>query len=168
MSSPLVGTASAAMAIERVRYTHDSMIDMLIANPAISQNDLAKHYGYSVAWISRVVNSDAFNARLAERKDEVVDPTLRMSLDEKLKALANQSLEIVMDKLSKTQNPDTAIKALELSTRALGYGAKQQNVAIQQNFVVALPSKIESATEWAERGKAAGAEAGAQLVERLE
>lgn len=172
MSRPLQGTLSAAGAIARVRYTHDSMIDMLIANPMISQNELAKYYGFSVAWISRVVNSDAFNARLAERKDEIVDPTLRLSMEEKLNALADQSLKIVMEKLAVTQNPDTAMKALELTTRALGYGAKSQNVAVQQNFVVALPQKVADPMEWAARGRAAGAEAatssaGVQLVERL-
>lgn len=171
MSAPLQGTASAALAIERVKYTHDAMIDLMIRNPMISQNELAKTFGYSVPWVSRVLNSDAFLARLAERKEDLVDPTIMLSLDEKLRALADKSLETVMHKLA-TAPPgamvDTAMKALELSTRALGYGAKQQNIAVQQNFVVALPSKVENAMEWAERGRQAGAEAGArQLVERI-
>lgn len=168
MSEPLVGTASAANALARVRYTHDAMIDMLIANPVISQNELAKAFGYGVAWISRVVNSDAFNLRLAARKDELVDPSILLSLDEKLRALADQSLKIVMDKLAVTQNPDTALKALDLTTRALGYGARQQNIAVQQNFVVALPAKVTNAEDWAAQGRQAGLEAGAtHLVERV-
>ena len=37
MSEPLLGTASAATAIARVKYTHDAMIDLIIANQAMSQ-----------------------------------------------------------------------------------------------------------------------------------
>lgn len=149
MSTPLMGTESAAGAIQRVKYTHDALIDVIISNPAVSQGELAKHFGYTQGWLSRVMNSDAFQARLALRKTEVVDPQLVLSIDEKLRALASKSLDVVLDKLSVTQNPDTALKALEVTSKALGYGARQQNLNVQQNFVVALPPKAASASEWA-------------------
>lgn len=149
MSEPLKGTVSAANAIERVKYTHDGFIDMIIANPAISQAALASHFGYTQAWVSRIMNSDAFQARLAVRKGDIVDPTLVATIDEKLKALASKSLDVVLEKLSVTQNPDTALKALEITSKALGYGARQQNLNVQQNFVVALPGKAVSSEDWA-------------------
>lgn len=148
MAEPLMGTESAAGAIQRVKYTHDALIDMIIANPAVSQGQLAAQFGYTQGWLSRVMNSDAFQARLAARKMEVVDPQLVLSIDEKLRALASKSLDVVLDKLSVTQNPDTALKALEVTSKALGYGARQQNLNVQQNFVVALPPKAASAEEW--------------------
>lgn len=149
MATPLVGTESAAGAIQRVKYTHDALIDVILTNPTVSQGELAKHFGYTQGWLSRVMNSDAFQARLALRKTEVVDPVLTLSIDEKLRALASQSLDVVMDKLAVSQNPDTALKALEITSKALGYGARQQNLNVQQNFVVALPPKAASASEWA-------------------
>lgn len=171
MSTPLEGTASAANALARVRYSHDAMIDLLLTEPGISQNKIAKVFGYSVPWVSRVINSDAFNARLAERKTEIIDPAILMNFDERLAAMASQSLDLVVEKLASPGGGtfDNALKALELSTRAMGYGAKQQNVHVQQNFVVALPQKVVDPQEWAERGRAAGAEAGTALevVERV-
>ena len=149
MSTQLQGTESAANAIARVNYSHDAMIDILIANPGITQNELAKMFGYTVPWVSRVTNSDAFLARLAERKTEIVDPALTASIDEKLRAVASKSLDVVLEKLALTNNPDLAMKALETTTKALGYGARQQNLSVQQNFVVALPSKVVDAAEWA-------------------
>ncbi len=149
MATPLESTESAANAITRVKYTHDAMIDLIIANPALKQGDLAQHFGYTQAWVSRIFNSDAFQARLAQRKTELVDPSLLLTFDEKLRALADKSVDVVLEKLSVTQNPDTALKALELTTKALGYGARQQNVNLQQNFVVALPPKAVSASDWA-------------------
>ncbi len=148
MATALQGTVSAATAIARVKYSHDAMIDMIVGNPSIAQNELAAAFGYTVPWVSRVMNSDAFQARLAERKTEIVDPALVASVDEKLRALASKSLDILLDKLHIAPTLDTALKAVEVSTKALGYGARQSNVAIQQNFVVALPGKSESAEAW--------------------
>lgn len=149
MSTQLEGTESAANAIQRVKYSHDGMIDLLIANPAISQGQIAAHFGYTQPWVSRVMNSDAFLARLAERKGDIVDPTITATIEEKFKALAAKSLDVVLEKLTVTQSADTALKALEITSRALGYGARQQNVAVQQNFVVALPPKAQDAGVWA-------------------
>lgn len=149
MTEALKGTESAANAIQRVRYSHDAMIDVLIANPSITQNEIAKHFNYSVAWVSRIFSSDAFQARLAARRDEVVNPVIAQSVEDRIKGLAMQSLDILEEKLAATRSADLAMKAFELSTKAAGYGARQQNVAVQQNFVVNLPNKIESAQDWA-------------------
>lgn len=148
-SAPLIGTESAANAIVRVKYSHDAMIDEMLVNPGISQGELAGKFGYTQVWVSRVVNSDAFLARLAQRKGDIVDPSLALTLEEKFRAMASLSLDVVMDKLAVTKNPDTALKALEISSKALGYGARQQNLNVQQNFVVAMPTKVQSPEDWA-------------------
>ena len=69
--------------IARVRYTHEACVDMILANPAVSQNDLAAHFGYSAGWMSIVVNSNAFQEKLAERKGELIDPVIKASLEER-------------------------------------------------------------------------------------
>lgn len=148
-SQPLVGTVSAANAIARVKYTHDGFIDLLIQNPGISQGELAREFGYTQAWVSRVMNSDAFLARLAARKADIVDPSIAQTLEEKFRVLASASLDIVIEKLHAVKNVDTALKALELSSKALGYGARQQNLNVQQNFVVAMPTQAASPEDWA-------------------
>lgn len=148
MATALQGTESAANAIGRVRYSHDAMIDLIIARPEVSQGELALHFGYTQPWVSRVMNSDAFQARLAERKTELIDPTITATLDEKLRALAAKSLDVVLEKLTLTNSVEVGLKAIEITTRALGYGARQQNVNLQQNFVVALPPKAESEQAW--------------------
>lgn len=145
----LVGTESAKDAVARVTYTHDAMIDVLLANPAISQNSLAAHFGFSVGWVSRVKNSDAFLHRLAERKRELTDPTIAAGIEEKFRALVDTSLDILQEKLSTVRSPDLALKALSEGSKALGYGARAANVNVQQNFVVALPGKSQDAATWA-------------------
>lgn len=162
MTTPLLGTESAAGAIDRVKYTHDAMIDLVLAKPGIKQGEIARHFGYTEGWVSRIFCSDAFQARLAERKGELIDPTIVASMEERMNALAMQSMNILEEKLAMTRNPDLAVKVFEVSTKAAGYGARQQNVQVQNNFVVAMPSKAESEDAWALAHKPGG---GGQVIE---
>lgn len=146
---PLNSTESAKDAIQRVSYTHDGMIDVIIARPMVTQGQLAEHFGYSEGWISRIMCSDAFQARLADRRTEIVNPEILTTFEERLKGMAMQSLDIIQEKLD-VRNPKTgladtatAFKALEISTRSLGYGARAANVAVQTNITVKTASDQE-------------------------
>ena len=150
VSPPLEGTESAAKAIARVSYSHDAMIDLLLARPDISQGELARHFGYTQPWVSRIMNSDAFLARMAQRKSDLVDPSLALTIDERLRAVASKSLDVVLEKLElPSATFDQALAAATVASKALGYGARQQNLSVQTNFVVALPAKAVDATAWA-------------------
>ena len=116
--------------IAKVSYTHDAVIDLVIANPTLSQGQLAAHFGYTQGWLSQVMGSDAFQARLAARREEVVNPVLFATIEEKIKGLAYASLDVLQKKMEQPQVADgTALKAFELSSRALGYGAQQTPAA---------------------------------------
>lgn len=154
MSTPLEGTKSGKNAIASVSYTHDGMIDLILAHPEMGQEEIARYFGYTQGWVSRVMGSDAFNARLAQRKSEVVDPKILASMEEKIKGLAHQSLDVIQRKLEATQSPDLAVKALELTTKALGMGARVQNAVQNNTYVVALPEKAPSEQAWVESAKA--------------
>ena len=147
MSEPLKGTVSAANAIDRVKYSHDAMIDLMIEQPFLSQGQVAEYFGYTQAWVSRIINSDAFQARLAVRKQDLIDPTIVASIEEKMRAVASKSLDVVLEKLTTLQSFDQSVKAFDVVSKALGYGARQQ-AAVQNNFVVALPTKATSAEDW--------------------
>ena len=118
----------------KIRYTHDAMIDLVIANPWISQNEIAERFGYSVPWVSIVFSSDAFKNRLEERRSEVVDPVIRASLKERFEALVTRSLEVLQAKLSKAPeqvSDSLALKTLELGAKALNFGAQAPVVQVQ-------------------------------------
>lgn len=139
-------------AIQKVNYSHDAMIDLIIANPGINQDELAASFGYTPGWVSQVIASDAFQSRLAARKNELVDPFVRKSLEDRFKRLVERSLEVLLAKLDKPTNSisdDLAISAAKVAAGALGYGARTQQV--QQNnvqFVVHVPPKAVSADAW--------------------
>lgn len=118
-----------------VNYSHDAMIDLIIANPGVQQNALAAHFGYSVGWISQVVNSDAFQARLAQRKADLTDPILIESIELQFKGILSQGLEKMRNKLEDEKCSDNFIlRSVDLSSRALGYGAKRDQSPPQDNL----------------------------------
>lgn len=139
------------------------MIDFILANPQAKQGDIAKYFGYTEGWVSRVMGSDAFNARLAARKTEIVDPTILATMEERLQGLAIRSMDIIHQKLDATQSPELATKALELTTKALGMGARPAAINQQNNtYVVALPERHHNEQEWA----AAASQGAKDMAER--
>lgn len=129
--------------LQRVRYTHEAMVDMIIAEPWIHQNELARRFGFSASWISTVIASDAFQAALDKRREEIVDPTMRATVKEQLGGLMMRSMEILRAKLDSHHSnvPDQlALRTLELTSRAAGYGAR-----IETNVQVNVTQQIEDA-----------------------
>lgn len=119
----------STVVVKRLNYSHKAMIDMILANPGISQNQLAANFGYSASWISQVMSSDAFQSALAERTSEIIDPSLTMKVEERFRGLVNRSMEILQEKLAKPAEavPDQlALRVLEVASRAAGYGAKPE------------------------------------------
>lgn len=134
--------------LAKVSYTHDAMIDLIIANPSISQNEIAAHFGYTPTWVSIIFNSDAFLERLAERKAELVDPAIVATIEEKVRAVAGRSLELLLEKLhSPNVSEKFILGAVELSTRALGYGARN-SAPVVNNYVAVVPQPAKSVEEW--------------------
>jgi hypothetical protein len=117
--------APARRQIQKIRYTHDAMIDLIIMRPTISQGELAATFGFTQGWVSQVMSTDMFKARLEQRREELVDPTVRMTLNERFEAVTRRSLEILQEKLSKDSAavPDNLVlRSIELGAKALGVG----------------------------------------------
>ena len=138
--------------IQKVSYTHDSIIDWMIANPrAVTRKEIGIQFGYSEVWMNRLVGSDAFQARLAKRREELIDPILRNSVEENMRGLAQLSLDVLMDKLASERSPEIALRTLDMTSRAIGYGARETAGApkVSVNFVVAMPDRVADVGSWA-------------------
>lgn len=113
-------------AIQRLNYSHDAMIDMIIANPGVHQNIIARMLGYSPSWVSTIMATDAFQVKLAQRRETIVDPVLKATLEEQARGLYLRSMEIIREKLNvdSANVPDRlAIDVFKESGRHLGLGA---------------------------------------------
>ncbi len=135
--APTMGT------IAKLRYSHQDMIDYIIANPQVSQGALAARYGYSQSWISNVMASDAWKSQFAARRAEVVDPVLGLSMNERFEAMATRSLERLMEKLDQPQVSDNVVlKAVELGAKAMGIGGNAPPAAPSGDHLAVLASRL--------------------------
>jgi len=141
-------------AIEKVGYSHDAMIDLLVANPRITQNAIASYFGYTPPWVSRIMSSDAFKRRLSERRTELVDPVIIASVEEMFEGLVRQGVEVVQTSLTANPDPQVALKAIEIGSRGLGvggFGQKAAQVQVNTQFVVEVPAKAPDSGGWLEQ-----------------
>lgn len=135
--------------IAKVRYTHDAVIDEIIANPAVSQGELAAKFGFTQTWMSIIVNSDAFKYRLESRKAEIVDPKIRASVEERLDGLAKRALDKLMDRIDNNMPFSNAdlIQAAKLGV--VGKGANGPKLTQNNNlYVIQAPEKAENSSHW--------------------
>ena len=120
----MTGSTNKQM-IEKVSYTHQDMADFILANPAVSQNDLALRYGYRPHTISVIKNSDAFQVYLATRRAEIVDPVLTATVEDRMRAVTVRSLEVLQEKLEMPAHQvsdELALRAAQMGSKALGMG----------------------------------------------
>jgi hypothetical protein len=141
--------------IAKTGYTHEALADIILGNPAITQNELARHFGYTAGWISQILASDSFQAYLNTRKEQIVDPMLRGAVEESFKGLVLQSVERLRQKLEANPTDDLVLEVFKASTKALGYGAKpsQTNIQINQtnNSLVGVLSSLPPAARVVEQ-----------------
>lgn len=129
--------------LAKLRYTHTDAIDFIIANPGVSQNDLAARYGYSPGWFSNVMASDAWQSALAARRAELVDPALVATIEERFRGITLLSLERLQQKLAAPQVSDNVVlKAAELGAKALGVGGNAAPPAPAADHLAQLANRL--------------------------
>lgn len=124
---PRVGLSGSTnqQQIARVRYTHKDMADTILANPAISQNELAERYGYRKHTVSLIINSDAFQVYLASRRQELIDPVLVATIEDRMRGVTAQALDVLAEKLDQPAHmvsDELALRAAQMGSKALGMG----------------------------------------------
>lgn len=150
--------SGARQGVEKVSYTHDGMIDHMLANPGVSQGELALIYGYSTSWVCQIMSSDAFQARLHERREQITDPTIRATMKERFDALVLRSMEILQEKLNKPSDKvadQLVLQTLGLASKAAGYGARIETPPASPVSVhVHLEAMADNLTQLLRRRKA--------------
>jgi hypothetical protein len=123
--------------LDKVRYTHQDMIDFIIQNPWVSQNELAMRYGYSPGWVSNIMASDAWQSALASRREEVIDPDLKATIEERFRGMTILSLQKLQQKLEAPQVSDQVVlRAVELGAKACGIGGNRApTVAVNETVI---------------------------------
>lgn len=135
------------------RPWYDSIIDLLLGEPGITNREIAKRLGKGVGYLNLIMGSDSFRVRLSARRAEV-NARIADGIAAGLGKVATVGLGIIAEKLERQRTnlplediTDATYGALE----KLGYGAKNSapQVAVTVNTAVvgASPSALAEARE---------------------
>lgn len=78
--------------IAKVSIKHDAILDYLMVNPAEKLGLVAAHFDVSQAWLSVIIHSDAFQAKLKDKSGECFTATV-IPLREQLLGVAQVGVE---------------------------------------------------------------------------
>lgn len=118
--------------LQYISHTHDQIIDWLLANPNLPQSICAAHFGYTEPWLSTLIHSDLFQAKLQERQ-AIIFGEVAASVKDRITALAHDSLKKLHEKVSTMENPEHLIGTSELALKALGFGGQLGRPGVQIN-----------------------------------
>jgi hypothetical protein len=121
--------------ISKISHTHDQLLDAMLANPTATNGQLAQQFGYTQAWVSTIIHSDLFQAKLQERQDEVFGE-VAISVKDRITALAHDSLNRLHQKILVENDTGALIDASELAIKALGFGGQTNGKTTQVAVVV--------------------------------
>ncbi len=130
--------------IKKVDYSHEAMINWLIANPHKQLKEMALEFSVTQGWISTVIHSDAFQAKLIKRQDAFFG-NLTESVQERMVGTATMALDRLQDLIPCALDVKDVGDVTDKLLHRLGYapastrngylGDVQGDVHIQNNFV---------------------------------
>lgn len=103
---------------------HVQIMDYIMANPQCNYGDVAAHFGYTSGWLSQIVNSDAFQALLADRQVECFGD-IRLTIKDRVTGLAHESLKRLNEKVGTEQDLGKVANVADIALKALGFGAQK-------------------------------------------
>ena len=125
-------------------HTHEAVMNWMLMNPDKSLRECADQFGYTQSWLSTLIHSDIFQARLAERQ-EGIRVRIADSIPQKLRMAADIGVEKLASHLEKSEDPDFILDATDKLLHRLGYAparsagapiAQQGSGNVQNNFFV--------------------------------
>lgn len=137
--------------VKKVSFTHEALILWLLENPHRPLRDCAEYFGYTQAWLSTIIHSDAFQEQLQKRQQEFAILT-GIDIRKKLGAATDIALEGLTRKLEECQDPEFLLDATDKLLHRMGYApASARNPAgqvitnnVQNNITVSTTDLQEA------------------------
>lgn len=109
----------------KLSHRHEAIMNFMLENPEVSKGDIAAHFGVTPAWLSVVINSDAFQHELRQRQDAIFGDT-RLSIRDKMTGLADRAAERLLEEVDNMSIRDLQSSA-DLALKAIGLGARRES-----------------------------------------
>ncbi len=117
----------------------------MMLHPLATLTQTARELGYTIGWLSQIINCDLFQARLASLRQQEVEVCV-LSLREKTAAVAYQGLERLGVKLDTEENTQVIGDVTTKLLKNLGHGAEDPpSQHISNTLIVATKEGMEEA-----------------------
>lgn len=141
--------------------THDQIALWLLQNPGPRLSSrCAEHFGYSLPWISTIINSDAFRARLSDVQ-ALADAAVAIDIPAKLRGVAGLALDALAEQLDEAAKDGSMVhrgfvaETADMALHRLGYAPQkaaptlvgQLTVNQKNNFVSVAASDLALARQ---------------------
>jgi hypothetical protein len=116
--------------------------------------ELSAHFQMTPAWISTIINSDAFQTQLALRKDQCFTE-VTMDLRAKMEGVADAAVEKLGVVLENVQDPKMVLDIADKTLHRLGYAPQRGGPSaptVQSNTQVNLYGSVDATTLATARG----------------
>lgn len=131
----------------RPRLREVAIVAYLMKNPAATTVDVCRFFKCGPGVVQAVMKSDIFKHKLAEAQIALLESKDYLSLQNELSAGAIIATEIVNQKMLESGDPELALKAVSVYTKAMGMGVSKGGTNININQPVATADMLRSARE---------------------
>lgn len=136
--------------IQKLTPRHETIMNLMVAEPTLKMSDIARQLGVTPAWLSVIIHSDIFQARLRE-KQEGIWSRAGQSITEKLETLAHLSLDKMIDEVETCPRIDEVREIAKAALDRLGHSPGRAspggNTYVQNNFVGVSREVLAAARE---------------------
>lgn len=143
----------------RLSITHEAVMDWLLVNPGKGQMKLcAEYFGFSRAWLSSMLHSDAFQAKLRDKQEMAYVENI-IPIRDQINGVAQLALEKLGEKIEDTEDGKFLLDTADKMLHKLGYAPKVDHNPsagntnnTQNNFYGVNPELLAQARENSKKG----------------
>lgn len=135
--------------IARVSDKHEHMLNWMIANPTANRTEMAAQFGVTRAWLSTVIHSDVFQAKLTLKQGRVENAVVA-GIEDKLLGAAHMAAERMMELIPLESELKNVSGSMDTALKNLGYGqrsAMHLHADGDVNVIQASTSAVNKARE---------------------
>jgi len=108
--------------IKEVSHRHEALLNFILANPMVRMQDVAAAFGYSAAWCSLVIHSDAFQKLLREKQEMFFDVSIMPAMD-KVSTAADMALDKIIELIPRETDIGKLNSVADKALNRLGYSS---------------------------------------------
>jgi hypothetical protein len=123
---------------QTVSNRHNAIIDYMVANPTARLKTVAAEFQITQSWLSVLIHSSAFKAKLQARQDLVFNEEVQATVEERLMGVASVATDRLLELVPKETEVKVIADTMDKTLKALGYGQKMVGTAVQQNNTLVL------------------------------